>query len=243
MTTRSGSFALRACSHVCWMRYLPVSLARTFPGNRSRRVASRNTNYDFHGGSRPTLTTAAIIEPATRPVNTVGGRVWPGKRQVIRRLRPHVIAMQRSNLPPRRMETGFVARSGASRRCRVIDTGLECWGIPAGQIGFVLHDRVAPATRRGGDWVCFAHLPLVPRPWGLVPPGFARKLGLFRTIAPGVGRPEGEGRGRPAGAAGNWVCLYSRPRPRPGGAEGRRGRTPGTAGNWVCFSQAPCRYK
>ena len=29
----SGSFALQICSYVCWMRNLPVSLARTLAGN------------------------------------------------------------------------------------------------------------------------------------------------------------------------------------------------------------------
>jgi hypothetical protein len=39
-----------------------------------------------------------------------------------------------------------------------------------------------PRCPASGNWVRFAQLSLVPRPWGLVPPGFARKLGLFCTI-------------------------------------------------------------
>jgi hypothetical protein len=58
------------------------------------------------------------------------------------------------------------------------------FSAPRGQIGFVCTTGPAvPAPRPGplplANWVCFARLPCVPRPWGLVPSGPARKLALF----------------------------------------------------------------
>ena len=86
-----------------------------------------------------------------------------------------------------------------------------------------------------GNWVRLAHLPAVSRTWGLVPPGFARKLALFCrglsnvlfTITP-----------FPPSlcpsfcSAGNWVCLaHLSLVPRPCGPRpARRSR------DWLCFA-------
>ncbi len=56
--------------------------------------------------------------------------------------------------------------------------------LPESQLGsfcIFRSSRSGPA-QAGPDWVRFAHSPRVPRPWGLVPPGRAGKLGSFCTL-------------------------------------------------------------
>ena len=76
-------------------------------------------------------------------------------------------------------------------------------------------------------WLCFARLPLVPRPPGPVPPGPARQIG-FRIFRPSGPQP------RPRRAKlGSFRTFCPRPTP-----VGPRPTRPCRA-NWVCFAREP----
>jgi hypothetical protein len=98
---------------------------------------------------------------------------------------------------------------------RTIGIGLECW-----------NNRIVEwwGISATGNWVRFAHLPRVPRLWGLAPPGAAGKLALFRTFVP---RPPGR---VPPGRAGIGFVL----RISPSGP-------PADQPNWVRFASFACR--
>jgi hypothetical protein len=86
-----------------------------------------------------------------------------------------------------------------------------CPSFCSGGNWLCLYSRLWPrgeagGPRRGGglpgpagNWVCLAHWPAVPRLWGLVPPGFARQLGLFCSL----GREEHVAQSPSAGVRGS----------------------------------------